>query len=285
MEGERSAARDASSGRDVSDEASNEGRSGEVPRRGSDGDAPATTSASEHDVRETAPASDDGGSGASAMERPLKERPVTWLRVGRILLAPAMAALALGLHFGFNVPDEVHVSKRDQGAKRRAGRHGKGRKARSKDFEPRSDADLARLLRRYSRVDFDAEPVVARWARRHQALVNKAVIVARRKAFEGAPEDPRVIVSSTKCRTVRCRFLLRSPYAHELDLLDRALKRVRVGGDSLWRDYASERVDPPEGGPANDSYLQVTVAFKADEIEGSELEVQPVDTDEPEPAE
>jgi hypothetical protein len=211
-----------------------------------------------------------------------RARSPWWVRALQLGLAAALAAAAVGVHLALNVPEGgVTVSKRDQGARSRRGKT-RTKRARPEPFEPRDDAELARLQQRYERVEFESEPIISRWARRQQALVNKAVVVARKQAFEGAPEDPRVIVTGTKCRTIRCRFLLRSPYPHEVELLDRALKRLEIEDEPLWRSYASKRTTPPEGAPPNDAYLEVTVVFTADELEGRSIEAVPADAnDEP----
>ena len=209
----------------------------------------------------------------------------SWSRLARLLAPPLLAAAAVGMHFWLNVPSpQVRRSLAEQ-AEQRAKPKPKPERPKPKprpttnSAEPRTDAELARLLKKFDRVDFDEEPVESTWARRHQGLVNKAVVVARKQAFEGAPEEPRVIVTGTRCRTIRCRFVLRSPYAHELELLDQALSRLEDEDGPLWRAYASERIEPPQGAPETDTYLQVTVAFVSDEPEGRTFVVGAQDDD------
>jgi hypothetical protein len=248
----------------------------------------ATCAAIERDVNDT-PQHDGRADGeptvdSERLEAPLRDgvrhgRFARWMRLARLVAPPLLAAAAIGLHFRLNVPDEEVLEAARAQQRKPPKKKTPPKKVEAESFEPRSDAQLARAVRRFERVEFDDEPVVAAWARRHQNLVNKAVVVARKHAFEGAPEDPRVIVTGTRCRTVRCRFLLRSPYPHELDLLDETVQRLHAEGKPLWRAHDSQRVDPPRGAPPGDTYLQVTVAFTADEPDGRTIEVAPADED------
>ena len=223
--------------------------------------------------------SEDAGQRPASSESAAKaggvpeRRKTLGLRIARLLLAPVLATAAAGVHFWLNVPeDEVRVSSRDQGSKQRDKRSHRRRVEQA--HRPRSEAQLAALTRRYAKIDFDDEPVLGRWSRPSQNLINKAVVLSRKQAFEGAPEDPRIIVTGVQCRTVRCRFILRSPYRHETRLLGDALRRVQTEGRSLWRSFDVETVQAPTpGSPPGDHYLQVTVSMVADAIEPESLEV------------
>jgi hypothetical protein len=236
----------------------------------------------ESDERVGEAASGESGSGtnASGVRRQARDGDMPpWRRLARLLAPVVLATAAVGAHVHLNVPDAetlaIAESQRKPAAPTKPKPKAKPqpRKPEANAFEARTEAQLARLARRYEAVDFEEEPIVSAWARRHQNLVNKAVVVARRHAFEGAPEEPGVIVTGTRCRTVRCRFLLRSPYPHELDLLDQTLARLQADGRPLWRLHTSERIDPPRGGPPEDAYLEVTVAFTTDEPEARTFEV------------
>ena len=85
----------------MNDEPKHERRSSEELER----EPPAPTPAIEPDVAESAP----GDAIPNA-------RGTTWLRVGRVVAAPLLAAAAVGVHAWLNVPSgEVRMSLRDQG--------------------------------------------------------------------------------------------------------------------------------------------------------------------------
>ncbi len=191
--------------------------------------------------------------------------PARGLRIARALLAPVLVLGAVGVHFALNVPEhKVEMKKKKKPA-------GKKRSARAKKVErsvDQMDADWAR----WKVEPYDGEPIKGKWGRRMQSIVNKAVVVARKEAFEGAPEDPRVVVSETQCRTVRCRFVLRSPFEHEPGLVVEALRRQTYDGKPLWRMVETEPADPPTPhSPKTDHYLQVTVGVSVDGIESRDI--------------
>ncbi|MEM6992621.1 MAG: hypothetical protein AAF721_19060 [Myxococcota bacterium] len=214
---------------------------------------------------------------------PVARKPIPrgWRLAVQLLLPPLLCAGAIGIHWWLNVPDNIEISPRDQGAKKRKKKRKKPRKRKRKPKEarskPRSEDALARAWKRWSKRDIDDEPVVVTWGRRHQALIRKAFFQARTEAFEGAPEEPVVTLAASKCHTIRCRFVLRSEFAHENDAISDSLSRLHSGDDSLWRHYAAERVDPPEGEPPGSDYVEVTVAFAADDIDPSTMLVVAAD--------
>ena len=164
-------------------------------------------------------------------------------------------------------------SRRDQGAKRRAGKIKKPPRPPRTVFEPRSSVELNRTWSEYSGKSFAGEPVDSPWARKFQAHINKAVVVARAAAFEGAPEPPQVVLTSAECKTIRCRFVLRGPFAHEVDLLADAVERLKLGAGPLWRDVERRTVPPPnQSAPKDHVYIQFTVAFASDEIDPAEIQ-------------
>ncbi|MEM6290010.1 MAG: hypothetical protein AAGA54_02060 [Myxococcota bacterium] len=195
------------------------------------------------------------------------------LRVARALLAPVLVLGAVGVHFSLNVPEEkVVVKPRDQGSKKA----NKARRPSRFAVPERSVQELDRAWARWSEQPFDGEPIKGKWGRRQQSIVNKAVVLARKEAFRGAPEDPRVVVSGTQCRTIRCRFILRSPYQHEPGLVAEALERQRYDGEPLWRIVQTEVVDPPTPqSPKKDHYLQVVIGVSLDGIDTKEIEFAP----------
>jgi len=209
--------------------------------------------------------------------------PSRMRRVGGLLLAPLLATAAVGVHWLVNVPPGgPKVSARDQGvAKPPAAKSKKPKKpGKKRGFEARPTGEVAATFERFAATEFESEPVKSAWARPHQTLVNQAVATARSAAFEGAPEEPRVSVDDVSCRTVRCRFVLRGPFAHEVDLLGQTLSALQIDGAAIWRHYASERIAPPKPDqPKGDTYLRVTVAFKEDNMDNADFEVP--DADEP----
>lgn len=199
-------------------------------------------------------------------------RPPLWYRVAQVLLPPLLAAGAVGVHWWLNVPEKILESKSDQGAKNK-----KKKKARNKPRRParekaRSPEELEADWEAWRGTPFDEEPTRSVWARRNQALVNRAMVIARQAAFEGAPEKPRVVLETVKCRTVRCRFVLRSPYAHELDVLADALEGLQADGQPVWRSFESATAEVPEGLPSHEHYMQVTVGLQQESTDTRTLE-------------
>lgn len=217
--------------------------------------------------------------GDEAPRKPLPElatpSPAGRGRVRSMLLAPVLATLAVGVHWAINVPHgAVAVSDKDQGAAKADNKKKPPKRPAKKSFEARPQGELDASFARYQEVDFDAEPMKSAWARPHQTLVNKAVTYARSIAFEGAPEEPRVSVEAVECRTIRCRFVLRGPFAHEVELLAETLSQVTAGGSSIWRTYVRARVDPPKPDqPKSDTYVQVTVVFREDNLDSADFEL------------
>lgn len=221
---------------------------------------------------------------AHAMPPARKGPPKGWVLAANLVLPLQLTAGAVAIHWALNVPDEIIVSPRDQGAKKKKKKKPRANDRRaqrgnSKKLErkPRSENTLDRTLARWSRRKFEDEPVVVEWARRHQTLVSKAFIEARRAAFDGAPEEPAIALASTACKTVRCRFVLRSPFSHELDAVAASLRRIEADGESVWRMFESENIEAPEGEPPEERYLQLTIAWQTDEIEPAAIEVGPLE--------
>jgi hypothetical protein len=239
-------------------------------------DEPGTTAA----VREPATT----GSEDTPAARGPTRRP-RWRRVAELLLPPVLAAGAVGVHWGLNVPEKIVESANDQGskakkpAKKKKARERKPRDARRDDARTSDELDAAWV--RFATVPFDEEPTRTAWARRNQVVISRAVVEARRQAFEGAPEEPNVVLTDTTCRTIRCRFLLRSPYAHELDLMTAALARLEVAGEPAWRSYEVEAVasavDPEQPEAKAQHVVQITVAFHTDDVDTDALAVPSAD--------
>jgi hypothetical protein len=211
----------------------------------------------------------------NAPTEPIPPRPQSrFVRVGRLLLAPLLATLAIGVHWALNVPPGgAKVSDKDQGAAKADAKKKRAPKKKG-GFEARPPGEIEATWERYREVDFEAEPVKSAWARPHQQLVNKAVTLARKTAFDGAPDEPRVSVTDVECRTIRCRFVLRSTFAPEVDMLSETLSRLESEGQSIWKGYASERIDPPAPDmPKTDTYLRVTVGFREDNMDSASFAV------------
>lgn len=266
-----------------------ESESGSVAESGPDAESDSESGSDSEPDPEPEPESDNDtdedegrdktGVGREAAAASPPNRIVAWV------LPPLLAFGAVGLHFWLNVPDEPVVQhpkdQKAEAAKRRAERAKKRREKRM--HKPRPGAELDALLEQYDGTDFEKEPVVGKWARQTQTMLNKAIVMSRKAAFDGAPEEPRVSVVRTQCRTIRCRMLLKSPYVHEVEMLADTLKRVEtLAGESIWLRYEVEPVDAPKPGKKKgddekdgeqdqDTYLQVTVVMIADNIEGNEL--------------
>lgn len=211
-------------------------------------------------------------------------RRPAWQRVAQLLLPLVLAGAAMGVHWRVNVPDEIVVSAGDQGAKDKKAEKDKKKKKdaertrNTKREESRTAEELETDWASYGAAPFDVEPTRTTWARRHQVVINRAVVEAQRQAFAGAPEKPNVVLASTTCRTVRCRFLLRSSFAHELDLTTSALQRLHSEGEPVWRTFEVEPVaatEDPKADPKTQHVVQVTVSFRTDDTEVGALEIPP----------
>lgn len=196
--------------------------------------------------------------------------PTRGLRIARAVLAPVLVLGAVGVHFAVNVPDEkVVMPKKDKSKPKRAGRRSKAQAA------ERTPEQMDAAWERWKDERYDSETIKGKWGRRMQSTVNKAVVVARKEAFKGAPEDPRVVVSGTQCRTVRCSFILRSPYEHEPALVVEALKRQTYDDEPLWRMVKAVPTDPPnKHSPKKDHYLRVTIGVSLDFIDTRDIEFE-----------
>lgn len=220
-----------------------------------------------------------GGDETTPTPEPAPTRPAARSRfshAARLLMAPLLATLAVGAHWVLNVPHTgVKVSDKDQGApKPDPKKKGSTKPKKKGGFEPRPIGEVEAAFERYKDVDFEAEPVKSAWARPHQSLVNKAVTLARKTAFDGAPDEPRVSVTGVECRTVRCRFVLRSNFATEVDILSETLSRLESEGQTIWRGYTATRIEAPTpDSPKSDTYLQVTVAFQQDSMDSASFAV------------
>ena len=198
-------------------------------------------------------------------------RSLRSIRILRALLAPVLVAGAVGVHFAVNVPEEQVVMP-----KRKDEKPTRPRRAPQAPIAERSEAQMDTDWERWKSEPYEGEPIRGKWGRRMQTTVNKAVVLARKDAFEGAPEDPRVVVSGTQCRTVRCRFILRSPFEHELVLVVEALKRQIYEDQPLWRLVESEVTKPPtQHSTKTDHYVEVTLGVRFDAIETREIAFTP----------
>ncbi len=235
-------------------------------------------------VRAEEPSADADRSASEAPAASPRAPAPLWQRTARLLLPAVLAAGAMGLHWAVNVPENIVESPNDQGAKNKVDKakdkkkkESERRRAAKRD-ESRTAEALDADWETYGTVPFEEEPTRTTWARRHQVVINRAVVEARKHAFKGAPEEAKVVLSSTTCRTVRCRFQLRSAYAHELDLMTSTLERLHEGDEPVWRSFTVEplAVEPtPAPAPGTDPKhaVQVTVAFRTDDTDTNALEI------------
>lgn len=210
---------------------------------------------------------------------PVPARSPRWKALGKALATRfgpvVLAAGAVGMHWRLNVPEHIEHSPKDQGAAKGKDKNAAKRRAARERFSARDQVRLDREWRRWKSQAFEGEPVRGPWSRKFQAVISKAVVVARREAFEKAPEEPRVIVTGTECRTVRCRFILRSPFEHELRVLDEALERLVDHNGSIWRTYESGPIAAPADAPKDNFHYEVTISFASDEVDSRGFEVGP----------
>ena len=249
----------------------------EVDASDDEDDAAEEATTDVHDRPETEPADDDPDADeeeptqeASRPDSPAAPAPksqAVGLRVARVLLAPVLAAGAVGVHFWLNVPEHPVVVQKPR----------KGGRTRAKRKPPeRNPQQMQVSWDRWSVQPYDGEPIKGKWGRQMQGLMNRAVVVARKFAFADSPEAPRVVAVQTQCRTIRCRFVLRSPYKHETTLIADTLQHINGPEVPLFRHVEHEFIDPPgEGMPKDDHYLQVTVGINVDGVLPNEIEVDP----------
>src|SRR5688572_3771186 len=161
-----------------------------------------------------------------------------WFAGAHGWVAPMVALLAVGMHYALNVPSEAllattrkepapdppPVEAKPSPVKAKTKSKGK---TKSDEWTPRAAPELARLRKQFLGTPISNEPETAAWARKAQAVVGKAIMLARTEAFAGAPEDPRIVTDDARCHTIRCLVVLRSPYPHELRLILDALPKVR----------------------------------------------------------
>ena len=246
----------------------------------SDESAKPSADAGEEPPREEADEDDAEDEGPPPQSRLIHNPPqsLPW-RIARLALAPILAGAAFGVHMWLNVPEDAVIEQlRAQGKKKKGGRKGRPRPPRRQKMDPRSADELDAAFSEWEGKPFDDEPPNGRWPRDMQTMINKAVVVARKAAFEGAPEEPRVIVTGTQCRTIRCRFVLRSPFEHEVQMLAKAIEGVHYDGEPMWRSFTTQPVDPPTNqSPEDDVYLEVTVAVTQDGYESTLIEYVPPD--------
>jgi hypothetical protein len=261
---------------------------------GSDADEPGAEQSDEDEpvlAAGSEPARTAGPEATPVQAPPATRRPL-WRRVAELALPPLLAAGAVGVHWKLNVPDKLIESPNDQGSKeKKPDKKKKAREKKPRDAqrdEARTSEELAADWERFAAVPFDDEPTRTAWARRNQVVINRAVVEARRQAFEGAPEEAKVVLASTTCRTVRCRFTLRSPYAHELELIGAALQRLEIAGEPAWRSFEVEAVapavDPAQPEAETQRLVQITVAFHTDDIDTDTIEIPAEDAEPGEPA-
>lgn len=200
------------------------------------------------------------------------------MRVGRFALAPLLAYGAVEAHYALNVPEHpVVVAPAKKGPK------GRAQKRRAPERNPQQ---MQVSWDRWSVQPYEGEPIKGKWGRQTQSLVSKSVVLARKFAFEGAPEAPRVISMDNQCRTIRCQFTLRSPYRHEIDLVTRTLEHVEANGIPMFRSLEAETIEPPSDRvPRDDHYVRVTVGINVDGVIASELAIDPDYDPVPAPAE
>lgn len=181
----------------------------------------------------------------------------------RLLVAPILATAAAGLSFWLNVPEGSRLSASHSTASKETTE--RGREPGVAAAKPRDIAETDRLWHRHASVEVENEPIEEAWARAHQEILNRVTVAARQTVFAGAPEPTQVVVGPRRCHTVRCRFSMCSPMAHEVGLLERAIRGANVAGESLWRHYGTAVVEPGDAMSPDDFCIEVTLAFASDD--------------------
>lgn len=194
-------------------------------------------------------------------------------KVGRMLLAPLVAISAVCTHFVLNVPSEGTINENKRQAEDERKRQEAERRAENpaanEPYKPRSAAELARLETRYRGTPFAKEPLIPEWSRKAQSYINRAISAARKQAFEGMAERPTVSIRELRCRTIRCRFIVKASDQATADQFVRAFKNVRAQGRSVWRAFETKKT---AGGGAKPTEIRVTVVLVEDQPDAKLLD-------------
>lgn len=179
------------------------------------------------------------------------------------ILPVAVTGGAIGLHFALHVPRGEYEPRPDKNAKKQQA--AKVDPAKNTGFRPRRAVRLGELRRELAHTPYEDEPLDQGFARAHEGIVAKAVAVARKEAFRGAPELPQVDTVVT-CKTIRCRIDVCSEFPPELDLLTASMISLEVEGERLFESLDVEHTTRGELGksPPADPCFRIVVMFKED---------------------
>lgn len=187
-------------------------------------------------------------------------------RVGRMLLAPILAITAVGVHFILNVPSERTISDNKRQAEDQRKRDEAERRAKAPSpktpYTPRNGAELARLEKQYRGTPFAKEPLISEWSRKGQSFINRAISVARKQAFADMEKRPTVSIRELRCRTVRCRFIVRANTQDIANQFVSTFKELKPEGKSIWRAFETKKT---LGGGDAATEIRVTVALVEDQ--------------------
>ena len=179
------------------------------------------------------------------------------------ILPVVLTGGAVGLHFALHVPRGEYEPRPDKKAKKTQA--AKVDPAKSVGFRPRRAVRLGELRRELAHTPYDDEPLDEGFARAHEGVVAKAVAVARKEAFRGAPEPPQLDTVVT-CKTIRCRVDVCSEFPPELDLLTASMINLEVQGERLFESLDVEHTTRGELGktPAGEPCFRIVVMFEKD---------------------
>lgn len=207
-------------------------------------------------------------------------------KVGRMLLAPLVAISAVCTHFVLNVPSEATINdnKRqaeDDRKRQEAERRGQQGTPAAAPYKLRDAVELARVEKQYRGTPFAKEPIIAEWSRKAQTYINRAISIARKKAFEGMEERPTVSIRELRCRTVRCRFIVKAKDQATADQFVKTFKGTRAQGRPVWRNFETKRI---AGGGDQPTEIRVTTALLEDQpdpklLDGAEVAKAEAPTD------
>jgi hypothetical protein len=167
-------------------------------------------------------------------------RALSWL------VPIALAIMAVGLQYNYDVPRSEMLPRPDSKAKKKKKKRDRARRRRarlrSQKWEARSPTRVARLRQSWMTRELADEPIDNRFKRHHDALLRAAVSLARREAI-----GSRVVAIRTMpaCRTIRCSIELCGPTS-AIDEIAEQLPKVELEDGPLWHSFEEE---PPTRDP------------------------------------
>jgi hypothetical protein len=210
------------------------------------------------------------------------------------LLPLAVGAAAVGVHYALHVPagplpppspaqleadkKAADKKKKDDDARQREADRKAGKvrpraersSVRELAYEPfrrpRPAYIIEQLWAYYEPMAFKKEPTFEAWQTAHKPLLQQIVDATRHTAL---PDAPAIIITTSECHTIRCRFSIATPTRETLDAMIPVLQQLRLGDGPLWHSFeaGTPAVDKDKAGAPLDPprfKAELTVSFTRD---------------------